>query len=173
MPLLFKSIKKNSQIKIINNTMLKLKLMKGTYNLIICQKENINIKVGTIGNDIKFPKGYYVYTGSAMNSLTARIKRHLRKEKKLHWHIDYLLKNDNNYIKEVLFTISDKRVECELAQLISDKRKTIDNFGSSDCKCNSHLTYFKDYDTAIENVKNAYKTLNIEYHDLEYFKKLD
>ena len=43
MPLLFKSIKKNSQIKIINNTMLKLKLMKGTYNLIICQKENINI----------------------------------------------------------------------------------------------------------------------------------
>ncbi|MBX7077445.1 MAG: GIY-YIG nuclease family protein [Methanobacteriaceae archaeon] len=147
--------------------------MKGTYNLIICQKENINIKVGAIGNDIKFPKGYYVYTGSAMNSLTARIKRHLRKEKKLHWHIDYLLKNDNNYIKEVLFTISDKRVECELAQLISDKRETIDNFGSSDCKCNSHLTYFKDYDTAIENVENAYKTLNMKYHDLEYFKKLD
>lgn len=81
MPLLFKSIKKNSQIKIINNTMLKLKLMKGTYNLIICQKENINIKVGAIGNDIKFPKGYYVYTGSAMNSLTSRIKRHLRKKK--------------------------------------------------------------------------------------------
>jgi hypothetical protein len=32
-----------------------------------------------------------VYTGSAKRGLDARIERHIRHDKALHWHIDYLL----------------------------------------------------------------------------------
>jgi len=46
-----------------------------------------------------FPKGYYCYTGSARGSgstnLKHRIGRHLKKEKRMFWHIDYVLKNQN------------------------------------------------------------------------------
>ncbi|MFP4052091.1 MAG: GIY-YIG nuclease family protein, partial [Thermoplasmata archaeon] len=65
--------------------------MKGIYTLVIELKEDKVIEVGAIGN-IDFDKGYYVYVGSAQNGLEARIERHLSDEKKIHWHIDYLLK---------------------------------------------------------------------------------
>jgi len=40
---------------------------------------------------IPFPAGWYVYTGSARNGLAQRVGRHLRHNKRKHWHIDYLL----------------------------------------------------------------------------------
>lgn len=159
-------------MKILNSSRINLILMKGTYNLIIHQREDMHIKVGAIGEDIEFKEGYYIYIGSAMNSLTARIKRHLKKEKKIHWHIDYLLKYENNTIEEVLFNISDEKIECKLAQQISKKGQDIDKFGSTDCNCNSHLIYFKNYQNAIQSVENAYNKLNIPFYNLEYFKTL-
>ena len=142
--------------------------MKGTYCLIIENKETIKIKVGAIGQ-VEFIDGIYIYVGSAMNSLIPRIKRHLNDKKKTHWHIDYLLKNPHTQIKEVLFTDSEKRIECDLAKIISKNQKIIQNFGSSDCNCNSHLIYFKNFDEGIKIVKESYDKLNIEYYDLKYF----
>ncbi|HSF57479.1 MAG TPA: DUF123 domain-containing protein [Candidatus Binatia bacterium] len=46
--------------------------------------------MGKLG-DAVFPAGTYVYTGSAMKGLAARVKRHCSRKKKIHWHIDYLL----------------------------------------------------------------------------------
>ncbi len=46
--------------------------------------------VGRLGKR-EFDAGLYVYTGSALNSLPGRVGRHLRKLKKKHWHIDYLI----------------------------------------------------------------------------------
>ncbi len=37
-----------------------------------------------------FEKGYYVYVGSALGTLSRRVHRHELKNKKLHWHIDYI-----------------------------------------------------------------------------------
>ena len=62
----------------------------GIYNLIINLQSDTFIHVGKLGGFL-FKKGYYVYTGSARKGLKARIERHARKEKTLHWHIDYLL----------------------------------------------------------------------------------
>lgn len=145
--------------------------MKGTYCLIINNKTETTIKVGAIGL-INFKKGFYIYIGSAMNSLVPRINRHLSDEKKIHWHVDYLLRNKNTFIKEILFNIGEKEIECKLAQSISKKGKEIDKFGSSDCNCNSHLIYFNKEIDCIKNVKNAYSELNINYHDLNYFKNI-
>lgn len=146
--------------------------MKGTYCLIIKLKENVKIKIGALGK-IEFIPGYYVYAGSAMNSLEGRVKRHLSNSKKLHWHIDYLLKNKDVNIVEVIYTVSSRKIECKLSNYIKEESDgEIDNFGSSDCLCNSHLYYFKDYEKGLNTTINAYKSLNMKYYNLEDFKNI-
>lgn len=142
--------------------------MKGTYTLIINKKEKETIKIGALGK-IEFKKGYYLYTGSAMNSLIPRLKRHLSKKKKLHWHIDYLLKNAK--IEEIIFTDSLKKIECQIAKKINTP-ENIPNFGCSDCNCNTHLHYTKTKKEAINITKNAYKTLNTPIYNLNYLNKI-
>jgi Uri superfamily endonuclease len=39
----------------------------------------------------EFPADVYVYTGSATSGIEAQIARRQRADKKLRWHIDYLL----------------------------------------------------------------------------------
>ena len=144
--------------------------MKGTYCLIIKVKENVKIKIGALGK-IDFNPGFYVYVGSAMNSLEARVKRHLSNNKKLHWHIDYLLNNKDANIVEVIYTVSSRKIECKLSNYIKSDGE-IDNFGSSDCLCNSHLYYFKYYENCLNTTINAYKSLNMKYYNLEDFKNI-
>ena len=134
-------------------------------------RKSEKLKIGTIYQDYNFKKGYYVYIGSAMNSLTARINRHLSDEKKMHWHIDYLLKSENSEIRDVLFNISDEKIECDLASIIAENGEGIAKFGCSDCNCKSHLIYFRRKRDAVNSVKSAYDELNIEYHNLNYLKK--
>lgn len=134
-------------------------------------RKSENLNIGHLHQDHKFRKGYYVYIGSAMNSLVARINRHLSDEKKLHCHIDYLLKNESSEIRDVLFNVSDEKIECDLASTIALNGEEVPKFGCSDCKCNSHLIYFKRKRDAMKSVKTGYELLNMEYHNLNYFKK--
>jgi len=72
---------------------------KGTYALVMALKMEAAIAVGRLGcsggrggeNEITFPAGYYVYLGSARGGLSARVGRHLKREKRCYWHIDYLI----------------------------------------------------------------------------------
>lgn len=95
------------------------------------------IKIGSLGR-LKFKKGIYVYVGSAKKNLIPRIKRHLRKEKKYFWHIDYFLKEKQVKIKRVWKTSEE---ECQVAAFLSGYAETVERFGSSDCKCRGHLFY--------------------------------
>ena len=139
--------------------------MKGTYCLIINLNNTSKIKIGKKLGKIDFDKGYYVYVGSAMNSLESRINRHLSDEKKMHWHIDYFLKESE--IEEVIFNESTKKIECKLSHYISKKATCTQGFGCSDCECESHLYYFKNRKEAIECVENAYDSIAMEF---KYFK---
>ena len=139
--------------------------MKGCYCLIIDLCEDSEIKIGKKLGKIKFKKGYYVYVGSAMNSLESRIKRHLSDEKRLHWHVDYLLKKSE--IVDVIYNESTRKIECDLSQYISNQTKGIEGFGCSDCECDSHLYYFKNRKDAIECVCKAYDSIAMKY---ELFK---
>ncbi len=118
--------------------------MKGAYILLIKLKKNQIIQIGKLGK-IFFKKGFYVYIGSSMNYLEKRIKRHLSKNKKYHWHIDYLLKKAEileTYIRENNF-----KEECKLANIFfKEKLENIIGFGCSDCDCKSHLFYGKKAD---------------------------
>ncbi|MDR2545214.1 MAG: DUF123 domain-containing protein [Methanobrevibacter sp.] len=117
-----------------------------------------------------FKKGYYVYVGSGMNSLIGRLKRHLSSDKKKHWHIDYFLCSKHTKIKEILFNVSEKKIECDLAKEINGLE--IDKFGASDCRCNSHLFYFENFETCVNNVGLSFKKLNVSYNNLNDFYNL-
>ena len=118
-------------------------MMKGSYILLIKLKENKTIKVGKLGK-LFFKKGFYVYIGSAMNNLDKRINRHISKDKKFHWHIDYFLQNAE--ILEAYFKENTIKEECKLANMFKEKLEEIPGFGCSDCKCTSHLFYWKKVD---------------------------
>jgi Uri superfamily endonuclease len=112
--------------------------MKGSYILLLELKEDKIITVGKLG-DIFFKKGFYVYVGSALNGLEQRIQRHLRYNKMLYWHIDYLLQHA--IIKDIFYKVSDMKEECSIAKLLVTQLFYIPSFGSSDCKCKSHLFF--------------------------------
>jgi sugar fermentation stimulation protein A len=114
----------------------------GFYQLVITLRQERDIRVGRHGR-FRFPAGLYVYTGSAKRSLESRIARHLRTRKKMRWHIDYLLRY-GRVLEVKRYTTSDKS-ECELSQRVEKvkgSRIVAAGFGSSDCKCASHLFYF-------------------------------
>jgi Uri superfamily endonuclease len=112
--------------------------MKGAYLLILELPMDTRILIGKQGV-ISFKKGFYGYVGSALNGLEQRIKRHLRSQKKLHWHIDYLLAHAQ--IKNVFIKESKSKEECELASVLKQPLQVIPGFGCSDCACHSHLFF--------------------------------
>jgi Uri superfamily endonuclease len=114
----------------------------GIYQLHLRLPHATTIEVGRLGT-FRFPAGWYVYTGSAMGGLEVRVRRHLRREKKLKWHVDYLLQHAP--VRSVVIVPTTERLECAwnertLAQ--PGARVMVERFGSSDCRCASHLIYF-------------------------------
>ncbi len=112
--------------------------MKGSYILFIKLDEDKLIEYG-IRKKNYFKKGLYIYVGSALNSLENRIERHLGNKKKIHWHIDYLL--NFGQIINIFYRENNNREECNIANLLKKRFLPIFNFGSSDCKCKTHLFY--------------------------------
>lgn len=116
--------------------------MSGIYHLLIYLKKEQEIVIGKLGT-FRFPAGYYVYTGSALNGLEGRIARHRRKTKRLHWHIDYLLQYAD--ITDVVTHVTTERLECLYNSNITelpDAQIIAPRFGASDCRCRAHLVYF-------------------------------
>ena len=112
--------------------------MKGSYILVIKLEEKKSIQIGKLG-EIDFKKGFYVYIGSALNGLEQRINRHLRTNKKKHWHIDYFL--DFAEVIYILYKESETKEECNIVKRLDKQLFSIPGFGCSDCKCISHLFY--------------------------------
>ncbi len=115
---------------------------RGTYVLILHLPKAQTIRVGALGA-FDFPRGWYLYVGSAMNGLNARVARHQRRAKKLFWHIDYF--SHHARIAAVETRVSRKRIECCTAcKILSEPSARIPapRFGASDCHCPAHLVYF-------------------------------
>ena len=109
-----------------------------TYQLRIRVAQPLRLAIGRLG-EFDFPAGNYVYTGSARRHFEARIARHLRAEKTLRWHIDYLLAAAGVAVTEV---VRSQAEECHLNQATAGAMP-VPGFGASDCKhgCGSHLKY--------------------------------
>jgi sugar fermentation stimulation protein A len=119
--------------------------MHGVYILVMQLQRRARLTVGHLGI-FDFPVGYYFYVGSAMSGFAGRINRHLRRKKKMRWHIDYLLEvADLMWVD--LFETGSHEDECRLNRSVAKlPGATIiaPNFGSSDCRCRTHLHYFEE-----------------------------
>lgn len=115
----------------------------GTYALVLALDRPRRIVIGRLGV-FDFPAGWYVYAGSALGpgGLAARVARHLRREKRLHWHIDYLLRHAR--VVEVWIRAGPERCECAWARAaaaLPGATIAVPRFGASDCRCAGHLVY--------------------------------
>ena len=113
----------------------------GSYVLLIELPEEQPITAGGL-KTICFPGGYYAYVGSALGGFKSRLNRHLRSNKKPHWHIDYLLQKAT--IDDIVICETEDRTECTIAQALGHQFDSIPGFGCSDCKCHSHLFFAAD-----------------------------
>ena len=104
------------------------------------------IRPGALGEVIVKP-GWLVYTGSAQGpGGLSRVRRHIaygeKKERAPRWHVDYLQGSPDVRLRSAVCAITAERLECTLASAVPGDR--IPGFGSSDCRCGSHLAFFRD-----------------------------
>jgi len=120
------------------------------------------------------PKGYYIYTGSALGrgstSLEKRLERHLRVNKKVFWHIDRLLAGAGKVVKMV-YAKTTAKMECEVNKKVLSllQAKQIEGFGSSDCRCGciGHLLYLTNNPENLDELlRRAYCELGLKYEEL-------
>jgi sugar fermentation stimulation protein A len=137
----------------------------GSYLIMLRLPQTRTIETGALGA-LRYAEGWYVYAGSARKNLSHRIKRHLRRvRKKRHWHIDYLSPFAEQIDAYPIY--SYRSLECHLAGALKNLGgRGIPRFGSSDCRCESHLFYFPE-----APLKNpAFLELLLRFRHQEAFK---
>ncbi|ASJ16777.1 endonuclease [Thermococcus chitonophagus] len=112
--------------------------MKGSYILLLYLPQDSEIK--TRAKIFALKRGYYAYVGSAMNSLEKRVERHFKKEKRLHWHIDYLTLKTEPLTAYLI--PSSVRLEEILSKEIAKIGEVVRGFGASDLNVPGNLFYF-------------------------------
>lgn len=111
---------------------------KGTYILVFRLKDGVKART-KYGFTLLKP-GIYAYVGSAFGpgGLKARISRHLRREKKIHWHIDWITTREEFQPVEVWIVVGE-RMETKFAELLASRFEAVPGFGASDSQEDSHL----------------------------------
>lgn len=146
--------------------------LPGTYTLIFSSSRKEQISIGKLGT-LQLKPGFYVYIGSAFGpgGLKARIAHHCRRAVRPHWHIDYL--SPFLELNSIWYTYDPAGREHHWANILFKMRLAsvpLTGFGSSDCRCRSHLLFF--------NSKPAIKTFrrkiyeSIENHGKVFIERM-
>ena len=111
----------------------------GAYALYFLLAAPLALTITRLNEPVLQP-GRYVYVGNArgFGGIRARVARHLRGEKTLHWHIDYL-STEASCVRVDAFLGGN---ECSvIRELLQNGASTpVPGFGSSDCRiCPAHL----------------------------------
>ena len=119
---------------------------RGTYLLLARLDKPTRLAVGRLGDHL-FPAGWYAYAGSALGpgGLPARLARHARPHKRIHWHIDHLL--GPAQLVQSWQMACPARLECQWAAALvrlAQARIALPRFGASDCRCPGHLVYWPE-----------------------------
>jgi Uri superfamily endonuclease len=116
----------------------------GTYALLMHGAGGSCLQIGRLGR-LHLRPGFYVYVGSAFGpgGLPARLRHHLEPScRRPHWHIDYL--RPATRLLEVWYSHDRMLQEHAWAAGIRRMRSAstpLAGFGSSDCRCPSHLSF--------------------------------
>ena len=120
----------------------------GSYVLLLTIDAPAVLDMPRLGK-VQLDAGQYAYVGSAHGpgGLRARVGRHLRVDKPLHWHIDYLTAAIR--VVHVVALASAARLECTWAKrllALNGASVPVPGFGSSDCRnrCPAHLIRLPD-----------------------------
>jgi Uri superfamily endonuclease len=114
--------------------------LTGAYVLVIDLAAPVSIETASTG-PIILATGRYAYCGSAHGpgGLRARLRRHLRRDKKAHWHVDRLTAAG----RIVAVDARPGGHECALADAVRSRPGVtvpVRRFGASDCRrCPAHL----------------------------------
>ncbi len=113
----------------------------GIYVLIVRILTTTHLRVGSLGV-VEVPEGYVVYVGSAwgFGGLKSRLSRHVRRDKAIKWHIDYITCSHFARVEAIVYAEYARReLEHVLAMEFSKLFKPLTRgFGSSDCRCIAH-----------------------------------
>jgi Uri superfamily endonuclease len=128
----------------------------GSYALLMGNPATASLTVGRLGR-VNFPAGYYVYFGSAKGSggIRGRVGRHLRSEKKPHWHIDGVLQ-----VMQVIavgYAEGEEPFECIWSRRASEEKGwgiPAAGLGASDCRagCPAHLFFWAGKSIELEEL---------------------
>jgi Uri superfamily endonuclease len=142
----------------------------GVYSILLQILKDLTLEVGSLGS-MSFLEGFYVYTGSAMGSggISARISRHLRSEKKVFWHIDYLIGTQSIKVFALFSAESKRKLECNVNKSIVSNldASIVSGFGSSDCLtvCGGHLLFMRDIGSQVclRGIGEAYRASGLDH----------
>ena len=93
--------------------------------------------------------GTYIYAGRATRGLSARLARHKKRTKPVHWHIDHLTVRKTVTIENILLIPAKPNLECTIVRILLEQTGVtvpVHRFGSSDCRqgCPAHLLQIPD-----------------------------
>ena len=139
---------------------------RGVYTLVLRLDDDLKACVGSLGR-VSFRQGYYSYTGSALGKGgLKRVQRHLQimegKKATRRWHIDWLLPLTR--LEEAILTFTTERLECRIAGRIGARLEPVPGFGSTDCRCASHLHFSFNREEMLDAVRDAHRA----YGELNY-----
>ncbi len=112
----------------------------GAYLLLMNLAQPLPLRIPTL-TPLVLPAGWYVYAGNARGrgGIWARVKRHLRRGKSPHWHVDRLTET----AAAILAIAFAGGYECGLVQALLARPRfhvAVPGFGSTDCRvCPTHL----------------------------------
>jgi Uri superfamily endonuclease len=111
----------------------------GAYALLVELETPLRVTAGP--KNATLAPGFYIYCGSANGpgGVAARLARHMRRSKRVHWHIDQLTAVGTTH---GAWVFPDKS-ECEANEALVALPTPLEGFGSSDCRrCRSHLHFW-------------------------------
>jgi Uri superfamily endonuclease len=129
--------------EINDQTLRQLPKVAGAYVLVIELEADLTLQNKRFAG-ITLAKGTYLYCGSANGpgGIAARVKRHWKRDKKPHWHVDELTSNGAGRVVSVLVVPGGDECELRAALEEPDAQAPVPGFGSSDCSlCSSHLMF--------------------------------
>ena len=118
---------------------------RGCYVIVLRLRQRAGISVGRFGV-LSFEPGYYCYVGSAFGpgGLRARLGRHIKGAARQRWHVDYL-RAASEPIQLWFQTQSESREHAWAEALgTGSVFRGIPKFGTSDCRCHTHLFHSPD-----------------------------
>ncbi|MGC8850279.1 MAG: GIY-YIG nuclease family protein [Candidatus Bathyarchaeia archaeon] len=144
--------------------------MKGIYILVLKLPERVHTAVGGLGIH-RLDPGIYMYVGKGYgrgsSSIEGRLKRHLSKDKKPFWHIDYLTLNPKFKAEAAAYVSTNRLSECIIARILVEELEAepaVEGFGSSDCGCRGHLIYASErpLEELFEAIRRVFSKLKLK-----------